>query len=190
MFEWIFRWLKNTRGRPDLFTARMPEVDVTGTIEEVFRMARESANDPTRRVVIVTPGRLLMFQPCPAPGGMSAAQVANIEMMISRKVKRNIAVIGYNELQAVRTDVTKAIPFIGILLGFAYIGHSVWLFEGHVSALEAGCRDADVLLVDGDMIAHLSPHWQGVVSRVMRRPEIYVHDRATFSLRRAGRTSP
>jgi hypothetical protein len=55
-------------------------------------------------------------------------------------VKRNIAAIAYTELSGLRSDISKTIPFFGILLGFAYIGHAVWIFEGHGSALVAGCR--------------------------------------------------
>ena len=75
--------------------------------------------------------------------------------------------------------------FLGMLLGFAYVGHAVWVFEGHPSALTEGCRDADVLLVDGGMLPFLAPDWHAVASHARRRPEIYVHDRETFSLSRA-----
>ncbi len=169
----------------ELFKPRMPGVDQATSIEDVFGKARESASEAGRHVVIVTPGRLLRLQPCPPAGTMSAQQTAGIEKLISPKVKRNIAVIGFTDLAALQKDVTKAIPFIGMLLGFAYIGHSVWVFEGHSTALEAGCRDADVLLVDGDMVPHLGPDWQTIAGRSMRRPEIYIHDRAKFALRRA-----
>src|SRR5204863_4459621 len=110
---------------------------------------------------------------------------AGIEKMISPAVKRKIAAIAYTELEAVQTDAGRAIPFLGILLGFAYIGHTVWVFEGHSSALAAGCRDADVLIVDGGMAPHLPPDWRTVASASMKKPEIYLHDRASFSLRKA-----
>ena len=86
---------------------------------------------------------------------MAEAQTASIEKMIPSKVKRNIAAIAFTDLAAITKSPDKAIPFLGILLGFAYIGHTVWVFEGHPSALEAGCREADVLLVDGAMVPHL-----------------------------------
>lgn len=138
-------------------------------------------------MVIVTPGRLLMVQPCPPPGSMPDERVAPMRQMIAPERKRNIAAIAYTELTAIRTNIAKAIPFMGMLLGFAYIGHTVWVFEGHASALADGCRDADVLLVDGGMLPFLPPQWQTVASGVMRRPEIYVHDRKTFRLSRPAR---
>ena len=69
-------------------------------------------------------------------------------------------------------------------MGLSYIGHAVWLFEGHASALAAGCRDADVLFVDGEMVSHLQVDWVQVAASTMRHKEIYVHDRKTFALRK------
>jgi hypothetical protein len=59
------------------------------------------------------------------------------------------------------------------------------VFEGHPSALAAGCREADVLIVDGAMVPYLQADWTAVASSAMKRPEIYVHDRATYSLGKA-----
>ncbi len=169
----------------------MPEVDEVPNIEEVFEKARKAASgegeqslETLARHVIVVTGRMLMFQPCPPPGSMTQTQVASAEQMMSPKVKRNVAAIGYTELSALRTDISKAIPFFGFLIGFAYIGHAVWAFEGHPSALAAGCRNADVLIADGNMVPHLQNDWVAVASSVMRKPEIYVHDRAKYSLRK------
>jgi hypothetical protein len=159
----------------------MPDVEEPPDIEEVFASARGQSR---QQVVIVTPGRIFMFQPCPASGAMSADKVASIEQMMPSKVKRNVAAIAFTELGGLVADASKAIPFLGILLGFAYIGHAVWVFEGHPSALAAGCRDAEVLIVDGAMVPYLQSDWVAVASSVMKRPEIYVHDRATYSLRK------
>jgi len=173
-----------------LFEPRMPEVDAPATLPQVFDQARAAAGagagqgsgTATRSVVVVTPGRLLMLQPCPPPGAMPAPQVADIQKLIAPQPQRHIAAISYTEIGAVKADIAKAIPFIGILLGFAYIGHAAWVFEGHPSALAHGCREADVLLVDGGMLPHLQSDWRAVASGAMRRPEIYVHDRATYRL--------
>jgi hypothetical protein len=175
----------------DLFQPRMPEVDIVANIEEVFDKARKSASgemsvpgsDPKGRfVIVITPGRMLMNKPCPPAGSISQSQVASIEGMMPSSTKRNIAVIAYNELKAVTKDASKTIPFLGMLMGFAYIGHAVWIFEGHSSALAAGCRNADLLLVDSGMVPHLPNNWINTASSVMRHKEIYVHDRGTFKL--------
>jgi hypothetical protein len=191
----VFKKLFGGAGRKDkaLYRPRMPDVDEPPAIEDIFAKARSAAGGATplpdgkpdaRYLVVVTPGRLLMHQPCPPAGTMSADQVAPIEKMIPPGVRRNIAAIAYTEQQAVATDLSKAIPFAGLLMGFAYIGHAVWVFEGHLSALAAGCRDADVLLVDGGMVPYLADDWAAVAARVMRRKEIYVHDRVTYKLAR------
>jgi len=190
MLEKLFGYLRKLGNASEYQALRMPDVDAVPDIEEVFAKARRAAagDQPVeqkgRNVIVVTPGRLLMLQPCPAPGSMASNQVASVEGMISPKVKRNIAAIAYTELSGLRSDISKTIPFFGILLGFAYIGHAVWIFEGHGSALVAGCRDADVLIVDGAMVPHLRTDWSAAASSVMRSREIYVHDRATYSLRK------
>jgi hypothetical protein len=180
------RTLSNTAG--GLYQPHMPDVDQPPTLAAIFDKARSTASNgaptgPARRcVVVITPGRLLMLQPCPPPGSMPEPQVAAIQRMIAPEPKRSIAAISYTELTALKTDIAKTVPFMGMLLGFAYIGHAVWVFGGHPTALAHGCRDADALLVDGGMLPYLQLDWQGVASRVMRRPEIYVHDRKTFRL--------
>ena len=70
----------------------MPEVDEVPDIEEVFERVRSAAvgvepREKGRNVIIVTPGRMLMLQPCPAPGSMASSQVAAVEGMISPKVR-------------------------------------------------------------------------------------------------------
>jgi hypothetical protein len=168
----------------------MPQVDQPAKIGKVFDQARKAAGeilskrDSSRQVVLITPGRMLMLQPCPSPGSMPQNVVAQIEKLISPKVPRKIAVIGYTDLKALTTNLGKAIPFFGMLSGMAYIGHSVWIFEGHPSALAAGCKGADLLIVDGAMVPHLAPDWQLVASSESPKLQIYLHDRATHSLKK------
>jgi hypothetical protein len=184
---------KNDAKDKDLYLPRMPEVDLSPKIEEVFRNARKAAAGETRPpgagpddrfLIVVTPGRMFMHKACPAAGSLPQSQVAPIEKMLPARAKRNIAVIAYTELQAVTTDFGKAIPFSGMLLGLAYIGHAVWVFEGHASALSAGCREADLLFVDGGMLPYLGDQWIATAISGMRNKEIYVHERATFKLTR------
>jgi hypothetical protein len=183
------------KGHTDIYQPHMPEVDTPEKIEDIFADARRAANGETRPpgagaderfYVVVTPGRMVMYKPCPPAGSMPPAQVAQIEKLLPPAVKRNIAVIGNTELQAAMKNISKAVPFVGMLMGFAYIGHAVWIFEGHASALPAGCREADLLIVDGGMAPFLSQDWVQVAQGVMRRNEIYIHDRATFKLNRVG----
>jgi hypothetical protein len=183
------------RGHRDIYQPHMPMVDAPEKIENVFEDARRAARGETRLpgakqeeryYVVVTPGRMVMYKPCPSLGSMSREQVAQIERLLPSTVKRNIAVIANTELQAVMKEISKAIPFVGMLMGFAYIGHAVWIFEGHATALQAGCREADLLIVDSAMVPFLRKDWIEVAQGVMRNDEIYLHDRATFKLTRVG----
>jgi hypothetical protein len=179
----------NSSMDPQLFEPRMPEVDIPMNLEEIFQKARQAAaggSPPTgskgRHVAVVTPGRMVMMHPCAEPGTMSAPVVESVEKLLPSQSKKNVAVIAYTELEALRADLKKSIPFFGLLTGMAYIGHAVWVFEGHSSALAAGCREADLLIIDELMISFLASDWLRTISKVMRTPLVYRHERATFSL--------
>ena len=109
---------------------------------------RPDATD-RRHIVLVTPARVTLLRPCPAPGSLAAGELAAAASIAPAGAPRNVAVIAYNEVYAVRGDIAAAIPFFDLLTGLGYLGHAVWIFEGHVSAMAAGCQDADVLIVNG-----------------------------------------
>jgi hypothetical protein len=172
----------------DLFEPRMPEVDFPAGLEGIFAQARRGGElappgSPSKHVAVITPGRMVMMHPCPPPGTMNQTAVASIEKLLPSATKRKVAVIAFTQLEALRADLKKAIPFFGLLTGMAYINHTVWVFEGHSSALASGCREADLLIVDELMIPFLAPDWLRTVSKVMARPLVYKHERATFSLK-------
>jgi hypothetical protein len=114
--------------------------------------------------------------------------VVAIERLIPSTTKRNIAVIGDTtwalDTQPGLNAASQAIPFWGFLMGFAFVGHSVWVFDGTADRLKAGCRDADVLIVDCASLGGLPSDWQPEAARSMRNPEILVHDRSSFKLLR------
>jgi hypothetical protein len=193
MLKWLFGG-RGSREQKSSDALYMPKVKAVPDVEDVFYRAREAAagrerppvEQPCRHIVLVTPSRELMFCPCPIEGTMADEQVTALEQMVPSGEKRNIAVIALNEFGG-KLDAEKlnsVIPFYGILLGLGYIGHAVWIFEGHPSALAAGCRRADALMVDSGMIPFLQEDWLDVASGVMRNVAIYVHDRATYSSRR------
>jgi len=174
---------------PADFTPRMPEVDVPPDLEARFARARRIASGDEavpgrsgllqgqRHLVIVTPGRMCMLHQCPRPGSIQPSAVATIEQIAPSSKPLSIAVIAFTELRALRESLAKAIPFAGYLLGLAYVGHHVVVFEGHPSALRAGCRDADVLIVDEAMIPALPRDWLSVAWSVMRAPQALVFSR-------------
>jgi hypothetical protein len=189
------RRLFEGKGAKDIYQPHMPQVDALEKLDDIFAEARKAARGEIRPpgagpderfYVVVTPGRMVMYKPCPLPGSMSPDQVAPIERLLPPVVKRNIAVIANTEVQTVTKEISRAIPFVGMLMGFAYIGHAVWIFEGHPTSLQAGCREADLLIVDGGMTPFLSKDWIQAALSTMGDKEIYVHNRMTFKLNRVG----
>lgn len=167
-----------------LFTAHMPEVDIRPDIESVFSKARAAAEAnqegqdglSRRQVIIVTPGRLLIGKDCPIPAELNEKELKVLASLAPPQPPRQIAVIAYTLLEALKTDLRQAIPFIDYLLGFGTLGHSVWVFEGHASALAAGCRSVDMLLVDSAMLPELEKFqdWRSTALDAMRGSEIKV----------------
>jgi len=174
----------------------MPEVALVSDIESVFGDARKMATGEKgdRGLVIVRPDRKLLLLPALTASPELDAQAASLERLIPSATKRAIAVIADTSFALEKPSLAtagKSIPFFGNLLGLSYIGHAVWIFEGHSSALTAGCRGADVLFVDGGMVALLQQGWEDEASKFMRNPNILIQDRGTFKLRivrRAGQS--
>jgi len=172
----------------NLFYPHIPEVDVRPDIDTIFNRARSAADESIqdkdglyrRQVIIVTPGRLLVGKKCPIPSELSQDEISRLVTLIPPHPPRAIAVIAYTYLDALKEDLLKAIPFFGYLLGFATIGHRVWVFEGHPSALAAGCAQADMLIVDGALLPDLDKNesWREVAVSAMRGNQIKVIPRS------------
>ena len=172
-------------------------VELFEDMDELFREARRAASgedddevthswkqfEGQRAVAIITPGRLTMFCPCAEPNSMPEEVIAQERMMMPPDPPLKISVISYTFIEALATEIDKAIPFRGFLISWAYLGHSVIVFEGHPSAFESGVRDCDVLFVDSGMRPFIPLNWIDVASRVMNEgARIFVHDRATYTL--------
>jgi hypothetical protein len=155
-------------------------------IEEWFDKARMQAAQ-RNLVIIRTDGELLIL-PALARASVKPEMVAAVERMMPSTTKRNVAVIGDTSWATSTSPslqvANQAIPFFGLLMGLASIGHAVWVFSGALNLISAGCRDADVLVVDSASIATLPNNWQGEAATVMRNPQILVHDRASYQLLR------
>ena len=170
--------------------ARMPEVVAASNIGEIFENVRKIAAGEKGQggLVIVRPNRSYLVVP-PMPENAELKKFAEgLGHLIPGDVQRNVAVISdteFGEGPATPSiaDVDKAIPFFGLLMALSYLGHAVWVFEGHASSLQAGCSNADALLVDSAMIPLLAADWQETARAAMRNANILVHDRATFQLR-------
>ena len=143
----------------NLFTPKMPEVDLRPNLFAIFDRARAAAGEVNldeigkehHQIIIVTPGRLLISKECPLAEEIPVEQLALLGELVPPDPANHIAVIAYTYLDALQANMRRAIPFIDFLIGFGALGHRVWIFEGHNSAIEAGCQNADLLLVDQKM---------------------------------------
>lgn len=170
----------------DPFEPHMPGVDVLADMDAFFHDLRgQLSGEGERHVAIVTPGRMTMLFPVPSPNRGSDQAAQEVREMLPAEGPLDIAVISYTRLDALTEDSTKTrcIPFLGYLVAFAYIGHRVIVFEGHPSALEAGVRGCDVLVIDSGMLPFLQEDWSAVVFRNMRSPaRVFIHDRESYNL--------
>jgi hypothetical protein len=164
------------------FSMRAP-MDHLG--EDRFKEVRAAARG---QLVIVRPDGRWLLLPALQKDAVSPDRVAAVERMMPSQTSRNVAIIGDVSWAAGDNPTLQAanhaIPFFGLLMGLACIGHSVWIFDGGADVLEAGCREADVLIVDSACLRTLSRDWQGTAAKVMRNPEILIHDRVSYKLRR------
>lgn len=155
---------------------QMPEVEVPRDMDGFFADARTKslAVGPggKRNLILITPGRLMVGIPCAEPGTMDHMAAGALQKLPDPP--RNVTAIAFNKVENVHNwqQIVPTIPFLGFLLGFGYVGHSVIIFEGHRSALAAGLKDADLLMVDEAMIPHLQPDWLDVAYAQMRKPQI------------------
>jgi hypothetical protein len=164
----------------------MPEVDTGDNFAKVLATARAGTPDAEhapgeKPIAIITPGRLMFCLACPPAGSVSQQMVDGVRAVVPDEDPQTISAIAFTDvvqqgaLDAVR--VNELIPFTGSLLGMAYLGHNVVVFEGHHSALSLGCRDADLLIVDEAMANHLQDDWGVTAARVMRKPRILLFHR-------------
>jgi hypothetical protein len=126
---------------------------------------------------------------------MPPEKVAQMESTVPSTMMRNISVIAHTALVSGNSKpmsvagktaflaAGQAIPFFGLLLGLAYIGHKVRVFDGNTPPLASGCQDADVLIIDSAQRGKLPADWQAAARAAMRNTNIFVHDRETYTLR-------
>lgn len=170
--------------KPDFSDAVVP----TAILEQNFAAIRQKA--ALRQIVIMRGDGKYLLIPVGAKESMAPKLVAYAESILPSSVQRNVAVIGETTWATAAAPTlqaaNQAIPFFGHLLGVATIGHAVWIFDARDAlVLSAGCRDADILLVDSARQAALPNNWQAIARKVMRNPQILVHDRETYQLRNA-----
>lgn len=170
-----------TAGKPQIDTP----ADIAERLKKAWRLASEGPDIATltaapagqRYIVVVTPGRATFIQPCPRPGTMDANSLQAIEKIAPPQIPSNIAVVAFTQFEPAMSSMSKAIPFLGYVMGLSYIGHNVIVFEGHRSALAEGCRGADMVIVDEAMIPQLQEGWMSVIFGVMRGMQLLIFGR-------------
>jgi hypothetical protein len=189
--DWVdAKGVSHPRTTPAAGDVYMPKIEERTGMEEYFAKIRHTAagTGAGDGLVIVKPDRTLMVMPRLGETEQLKKMADSVRKIVPATVQRNIAVVAFTVFGASPggevglTEVDKAIPFLGMLVGLSYIGHAVWIFEGHESALVEGCREADILMVDSAMRPFLAPGWDAKVAAVMRNANILVHNRANYSV--------
>ncbi len=103
--------------------------------------------------------------------------VQSVENILPSSSLSNVVAVALTDVRAPGAveDVAMAVPFLGFLMGFEYIGHNVVVFEGHPSAFTQAMTETDFLLVDARMIPFLQKDWIDTAFKGMRKPEIRVY---------------
>jgi hypothetical protein len=142
-----------------------------------------------RYVGIIRPDRTYLLTAPPPKSSMQPQMIQMMEKMIPPRLPRNIGAIAdtYFSMKPgggipALAETGQEIPFFGMLLGMACIGHSVCVFPGTDDSLAVGCKGADLLIVDDAQVPLLVADWNTVAAAAMRSANIVVHDRATFKL--------
>ena len=151
--------------------------------EEVFAKARSQAAT-ARQIVIVRPDLQYLLLPVPPPGSMKPEATKSVEAMIPSATPRRVAVIADTSFAAAPKpptlqEVSFAIPFFGLLIGFGYVGHAVCVLGPDPAIIQAGCRDADILVLDSIAIPKLPKGWEEPLPQIMRNENLIAFDRAS-----------
>jgi hypothetical protein len=157
-------------------------VEFPGT-ESFFSKVRRKA-EGSHGVSVVRSELVHYIVPAPPQGTIGEQMIAGVKAVLNSEQPRNIAAIAPADALAgdparppALPEIARHVPFFGLLMGLAYLGHTVWIFEAVASLLADGCEDADVLIVDSNAIATLPSGWSENVSGVMRNANILVYDR-------------
>ena len=170
--------------KPDFSDAIAP----ASAAAQAFATIRQRAAQ--RQLVVVRPDGRPMVLPALDKSAAPSEAIAAMERLLPSSEPRNVAAVGDTswtlaEKPSVQ-EAGKAIPFFGLLMGLASIGHAVWIFGGTtIPVLTEGCRDADLAIIDSARLESFPDGWHSHVMSTMRRPQILVHDRATQKLRKA-----
>ena len=160
-----------------------PAIEFPG-MEVFFSKVRKQAA-AGKGISLVRQPQQHFILPSPPEGAIKPQMIEAVKSVIPSDEPRNIAAVaapgalaGNPGKPPLLPEVGRQVPFFGLLIGLAYMGHAVWIFEATPQNMNAGCEEADVLIVDSNAIAALPDGWLEDASRVMRNPNILIYDRS------------
>lgn len=180
----------------NLITSQHPRIALSGVsnviempgLETLFAKVRRYAGS-NRGVSLLRPDRTHFILPAPPQGSIGQQMVDGVKAVIPSDQPRNIAAIvapgvlaGDSSQKPSLPAIAKRVPFMGLLVGIAYAGHAVWMFEASAETAAPGSEDADVLIVDSDAVAAMPQDWAVDAALVMRNPNVLVYDRSRHKI--------
>jgi len=143
-----------------------------------------------RYVGLIRPDRSYLLIAPPSKDSMPANMVEMMAKLVPPQPRRSISAIADTYFSwrvgggvPTLAETAQVIPFFGMLLGLACIGHSVCVFTGTDDSIPAGCQWIDLLIVDDAQLPALAADWKKVAGSVMRNANIVAHERASFKLK-------
>lgn len=185
--------LRISLGGSDQSSAEAPKVVELPVMDNLFaKLRRQSAQ--IRGISLLRPDRSSFVLAAPAPGTIPEMMTSAVTALVPPGKSRNIAAIaapgslvGDPAAPPTLADVARQVPFFGLLVALAYTGNVAWIFDaslatGSAGIISAGCRDADVLMLDSDALPALPRGWQESAGAAMRNANILVFDRSRQKL--------
>ena len=129
-----------SRTRAALNPSRACRISPSPTSRTSSRTSEIAAGDKGQGgLVILRPNRRYLAVPPMSARPELQKFAEGLEQLIPSGMRRNVAVISYTEFGGGDgapsiAEANKSIPFFGLLMGLTYLGHAVWVFEGHSSA--------------------------------------------------------
>lgn len=166
--------------QPDFTDSVVP---ATVTMEKLFAPIREKAAQGN--LLILRPNGQYLVMPAIPREKADPAGLASMEKLLPSHPRRNVAVIADTAWTMEAAPgiqlANQKIPFFGMLIGLATIGHAVWIV-GPDTDLAGACREADLLIVDSACRGVMPRGWDVRARAVMRNREILIHDREAYRL--------
>jgi hypothetical protein len=171
-----------------MLPARMPTVSPTRDIRSCLAEARRISGGAhgLRWVVIVAPDGSLIRVPVLPERAADQSLLRDVRAVLQPEGGEEVtgpAITSINSTAGIQKrarsffQILELVPNLSHLVGAAALGNTVVAFEGHPGDFPAGVEDADVLLVDGDMVPFLQPDWAAIALKELRQPRIIQYGR-------------